>query len=178
MNVKDEREPSPGPSQPQSGDEYRQTDSLGLGARSILLSLDSDRRAAVQLDDLEEGALPELKEGSSKYQILGRLGEGGMGVVYLAYDQDLKRRIALKMIGKLSPSKAKRFLEEAQVMAQLQHPAIVPLFDVGMTEGGNYKRTCCGATSILTWRGERRGRRRRTRPRTRRGRRRGGGAPR
>ena len=89
--------------------------------------------AGVKLDDLEEeGPLPELKEGSSKYQVLEKLGEGGMGIVYLAYDQDLKRRVALKMIGKLSADGTRRFLEEAQVLAQLQHPSIVPLHDVGL----------------------------------------------
>ena len=108
-----------------------------VGGRSIVMSLDGEARAGVKLDDLEEeGPLPELKQGSSRYAVLEKLGEGGMGIVYLVYDQDLKRRVALKMIGKLSADGTRRFLEEAQVMGQLQHPSIVPLLDVGLTEAG------------------------------------------
>jgi len=108
-----------------------------VGGRSIVMSLDGEARAGVKLDDLEEeGPLPELKQGSSRYEVLEKLGEGGMGIVYLVYDQDLKRRVALKMIGKLSADGTRRFLEEAQVLGQLQHPSIVPLLDVGLTEAG------------------------------------------
>ena len=89
-----------------------------VGGRSIVMSLDGEARAGVKLDDLEEeGPLPELKQGSSRYEVLEKLGEGGMGIVYLVYDQDLKRRVALKMIGKLSADGTKRFLEEAQCWA-------------------------------------------------------------
>ena len=95
------------------------------------MSLDGEARADVKLDDLEdEGPPPELKLGSSRYEVLEKLGEGGMGVVYLVYDQDLKRRVALKMIAKLSADGTRRLLEEAQVLGQLQHPSIVPLLDM------------------------------------------------
>src|SRR3990172_2883126 len=108
-----------------------------VGGRSIVMSLDGEARAGVKLDDLEEeGPLPELKQGSSRYEVLEKLGEGGMGIVYLVYDQDLKRRVALKMIGKLGADRTRRFLEEAQVLGQLQHPSIVPLHEVGLTEAG------------------------------------------
>ena len=57
--------------------------------------------------------------GAEKYCILGELGAGGMGKVYLAYDQDLRRRVALKVVTAAEPQHVRRFLEEAQVMAQL-----------------------------------------------------------
>ena len=93
----------------------------------------------VRLKDLAtEFPLPDLKPGSERYQIQQKLGEGGMGVVYLAYDLDLKRRVALKIVRTSTRESAHRFVEEAQVMAQLDHPNIVPLHDVGMTAGKPY----------------------------------------
>jgi len=95
------------------------------------------REAGVRLNDLaEEEPLPELKMGAEKYEVIGELGEGGMGKVYLAYDHDLKRRVALKVVKKTGGEFARRFLEEAQVMAQLQHPNIVPVHEVGLTANG------------------------------------------
>ena len=87
-------------------------------ARSVLLSIDSSGRpgAGLKLRDLDDDEpLPELQMGPEKYTILKELGAGGMGKVYLAYDQDLRRRVALKMVRNLASEKVRRFLEEAQV---------------------------------------------------------------
>jgi len=69
-----------------------------------------------------------------RYVILGRLGSGGMGIVYAAYDPELDRRVALKLL--LSPkSQAEartRLLREAQALARLQHPNVVAVYDVGV----------------------------------------------
>lgn len=75
-----------------------------------------------------------------RYEVLERLGEGGMGVVYAAHDHDLNRRVAIKIL-KLSVSESSdepsettraRLLREAQAMAQLSHhPNIVTVYDVG-----------------------------------------------
>ncbi|MBK7875298.1 MAG: protein kinase [Planctomycetes bacterium] len=78
---------------------------------------------------------------SSRYRIEHVLGRGGMGIVYAAFDEDLGRRIAFKTLsGELSaaavaqPIKLARFLEEAQVTGQLEHPSIVPVYELGLDE--------------------------------------------
>jgi len=112
-----------------------------IEAKSIMLSIDEDGRprSGMKLADLVgEVPLPDLKMGPEKYTILGDLGEGGMGKVYLAYDQDLRRRVALKVVRVSDSKHIRRFLEEAQVMAQLHHPNIVPVHEVGLTQGKPY----------------------------------------
>jgi serine/threonine-protein kinase len=69
--------------------------------------------------------------GGDRYRILRILGEGGMSRVYLAFDYDLRREVALKVLRVHGHEMRERFLEEAQVVAQLEHPNIVPLYDIG-----------------------------------------------
>ena len=75
-----------------------------------------------------------------RYLVIDKLGTGGMGVVYKAYDPELDRRIALKVLGtKRSDSEQShrshaRLLREAQAMAQLSHPNVVSVYDVGSVE--------------------------------------------
>jgi tetratricopeptide (TPR) repeat protein/predicted Ser/Thr protein kinase len=86
------------------------------------------------------GALPshELPPGTriDRYLVLRRLGGGGMGVVYMAYDEQLDRRIALKLLVNDARDEhaslgGQRLLREAQAMAKLSHPNVVAVFDVG-----------------------------------------------
>ncbi|WP_428262523.1 protein kinase domain-containing protein [Haliangium sp.] len=69
--------------------------------------------------------------GGDRYRVLRVLGEGGMSRVYLAFDYDLRREVALKVLRVQGREMRERFLEEAQVVAQLEHPNIVPLYDIG-----------------------------------------------
>jgi serine/threonine protein kinase/tetratricopeptide (TPR) repeat protein len=72
------------------------------------------------------------------YQIMRRLGEGGMGVVYEARQVGLKRRVALKMIRGGPHARldlVARFRIEAEAVARLRHPNIIQIFDIGEVEG-------------------------------------------
>lgn len=85
---------------------------------------------------MESGRLIGSKLG--KYVIQAEIGKGGMGVVYFAYDPDLDRHVAIKV---LAPHLAwqqefvDRFLREARAAAGLDHPAIVTIHDVGHVDG-------------------------------------------
>ena len=78
-----------------------------------------------------EIALPDLT--GTKYRLIEKIGSGGMGEVYLVEDTELNRNVALKVIGGplLSENLSLRLLKEAQVVARLEHPSIVPVHDVG-----------------------------------------------
>ncbi len=75
-----------------------------------------------------------------RYRLLSVLGQGGMGAVYLAQDQKLGRRVALKVPRKeeIEPILLERFLREARIAAQIEHPNICRVYDVGEFEGRSY----------------------------------------
>lgn len=88
------------------------------------------------------GSAITLPRGASigRYLIVGELGAGGMGVVYAAYDPDLDRKVAVKLLRPrngtgAAPLDRERLLREAQAMAQLSHPNVISVFDVGTHEG-------------------------------------------
>lgn len=75
------------------------------------------------------------------YEILREIGVGGMGVVYVASQVGLKRRVALKMIrtgGRVDPEQLDRFHREAEAAACLHHPNIVEIHDIGEADGCPY----------------------------------------
>ncbi|MET0595895.1 MAG: serine/threonine-protein kinase [Polyangiaceae bacterium] len=69
----------------------------------------------------------------ARYIVVDEIGRGGMGVVYRAYDPELDRRLALKLISRRDPDGlgSGRLLREAQALAQLSHPNVVAVYDVG-----------------------------------------------
>ncbi|HWB77270.1 MAG TPA: serine/threonine-protein kinase [Nannocystaceae bacterium] len=78
----------------------------------------------------------ELSRGAvvGRYVVLARLGAGGMGVVYAAWDPELDRKVAIKVLRgdtKRSDDRAARMLREAQALARLAHPNVVAIHDVG-----------------------------------------------
>ncbi len=74
-----------------------------------------------------------------RYVIIGKLGTGGMGVVHAAYDPELDRKLAIKLLHPLAsegrPRVQARLLREAQAIAKLAHPNVVAVHDVGVHEG-------------------------------------------
>jgi eukaryotic-like serine/threonine-protein kinase len=74
-----------------------------------------------------------------RYRVEKLLGEGGFGRVYLAHDDQLGRRVAIEVPQPeraCQPGYADSYLAEARILARLDHPHIVPVFDMGQTEGG------------------------------------------
>jgi serine/threonine-protein kinase len=74
----------------------------------------------------------------SHYHVLGQIGEGGMGVVYVAEDTRLGRRVAIKIphAGKDESHYRARFLKEARAVSKLNHPNIAAVYDLGETDDG------------------------------------------
>ena len=86
-----------------------------------------------------DSAPPEQPEQIGRYRIESILGEGGYGRVYLAHDDQLNRPVAIKVPRRerlLKPKDAEAYLAEARVVASLDHPNIVPVYDVGSTPDG------------------------------------------
>jgi tetratricopeptide (TPR) repeat protein len=124
------RDPPPGPP----------VDTLVDAPRSTLLTRD----AVTPADDAEiTDRVPRargLVDGAivDRYVVVSHLGSGGMGAVYAAWDQQLGRRVALKLLhpGPLATEQqARRLRREARALARLDHEHVVRVFDVGEWEG-------------------------------------------
>lgn len=78
----------------------------------------------------------------NRYEVLGKIADGGLGSVFKAYDRNLRREVALKRVRADSPEEAERqaeqLFEEARTISTLQHPHIVTVFDVGKDEEGAF----------------------------------------
>src|ERR1700675_2054828 len=88
-----------------------------------------------------EGAARQAPVGEpakiGRYQVIRLLGQGGFGRVYLAHDDDLNRPVAIKVPNpeRVSrPEDVETYLNEARILASLDHPHIVPVHDVGRTD--------------------------------------------
>jgi eukaryotic-like serine/threonine-protein kinase len=94
---------------------------------------------------LSDRALERLRDGAgfpdlsgTRYRLLERVARGGMGIVYAAADENLQRRVALKVLDvpEADGDLAGRLILEARVLARLEHPGIVPVHDVGTLADG------------------------------------------
>jgi len=91
-----------------------------------MISKDSLHRLQAALEE------PDLE--GTRYRLIEQIGRGGMGSIYLAEEIELQRKVALKVMNLTDPSGdiAKRMWKEARIVAQLEHPGIVPIHDVGV----------------------------------------------
>ncbi len=94
---------------------------------------------------LSDSAIERLRGGAgapdlsgTRYRLLDRIARGGMGIVYTAQDEQLQRRVALKILEGSGANSdfANRLIREARVLAALEHPGIVPVHDVGTLADG------------------------------------------
>ncbi len=132
----------PTPPAPNDSDSF----SIGEGHSSVLQSLGQtlDCVPHVQLPDTapfpahpttpSTPVQPPTNEVGGRYQLLGKIAQGGMGAVLLGRDTDLGRDLAIKVLlesHKQNPEVVRRFIEEAQIGGQLQHPGIAPVYELG-----------------------------------------------
>jgi eukaryotic-like serine/threonine-protein kinase len=101
---------------------------------------DPDRTLTPSPDQLGspvvDSALLDQPQQIGRYRVQKILGKGGFGLVYLAYDDQLKRAVAIKVAHArliAEASDAEAYLTEARTVANLDHPNIVPVHDVGST---------------------------------------------
>ncbi len=69
-----------------------------------------------------------------RFRVERRLGQGGFGAVYLALDEELNRRVAIKVPKRMAAAQVAEYREEAQKLAKLEHPGVVPIFEIGHTD--------------------------------------------
>ncbi|MBP8808985.1 MAG: protein kinase [Kofleriaceae bacterium] len=131
---------APAPGEPDSDLATPVRPALGKrGARDLALASTDARRGSEPRRALE----PAVAVGDTigRYVVLRRIGAGGMGVVFAAYDPQLDRRVALKLlrtgIGLGEGEARARLVREAQAIAQLSHPHVVAVYDVGTAVGGD-----------------------------------------
>ena len=106
-----------------------------VGDLSQVLLRDAEPRDAH--DFVVRPGSPELPEGvdrPSRLQLFGEIARGGMGAVLKGRDPDLGRELAVKVLldaHRYKPELVRRFVEEAQIAGQLQHPGVVPVYELG-----------------------------------------------
>src|SRR5438309_184081 len=82
-------------------------------------------------------AAPELHAGADRYVLGAEIARGGMGAVVQATDCDIRREVAIKyLLDQSQPSARLRFVAEAQITGQLEHPNIVPIHELGVDAQG------------------------------------------
>ena len=133
---------------------------------SVLQALEvrtgSHLRLHLESGGLEDAAVrvteeaKELRDPSGRYQILGEIGRGGVGIVYKGRDHDLGRDVAMKVLKDEyaeNPDMIARFVEEAQIGGQLQHPGIVPVYELGLQAGEHRscKTSWSRLESVMSW---------------------------
>ena len=109
--------------------------SIGPVPRVLLRDAPSEVRLVVP----GSREMPDLSGCSVRYQLVGELARGGMGAIFQGRDLDLGRDLAVKVIREEhrdDPEMVRRFVEEAQIGGQLQHPGIVPVHELGRFPDG------------------------------------------
>lgn len=132
------------------GDPQLRDEVLGLlqaqkdGDNFLLKSAMNIAAKAIASDETEISHFAYVDKTIANYRIERLIGAGGMGEVYLAFDEKLKRKVALKILPAefiSNDERVKRFEMEARAISSLNHPGIVTIYDVGNFEGVNYIAT-------------------------------------
>jgi serine/threonine protein kinase len=124
----------------QCGAEAASDDPAGLCPRCLIQgAFDSSFADGSGAETIDTATTPAGDDDFGRYHILRRLGEGGMGTVYLAEQREpIRRRVALKVVklGMDTGQVLARFAKERQALAMMDHPNIARIFDAGATSKG------------------------------------------
>ncbi|NVB39206.1 serine/threonine protein kinase [Pseudenhygromyxa sp. WMMC2535] len=123
-------------------------------------------RAGEGEDEAGEAAEETFRAGDkiARYTVLETIGSGGVGIVYACYDADLDRKVALKLLRaskrggnpRATKTRRRRMLREAQALARLSHPNVVPIYEVGTFDGQIYlAMEFVEGTTLIGWLEER-----------------------
>jgi len=142
--------PGPGAAPPQKdrslGDSLRERYGSDPDPR-ISLDPDAERSPDTVTKETLKGLAARIPV-TKRYSLQGEVARGGMGVILRVFDKDLRRTLAMKVVlGKVEPSHIgdtpvadlqtlSRFLEEAQITGQLDHPGVVPVHEIGLDDEG------------------------------------------
>jgi len=101
--------------------------------------LDRGVELEIETQDVEEIEI-RVESGRNKYEIKHVIAEGGMGVIYKVRDRNCRRNVAMKVLPVAQQNESEslvRFIEEAQITSQLEHPNIVPVHEMALDAEGN-----------------------------------------
>ncbi|MBI3862625.1 MAG: serine/threonine protein kinase, partial [Planctomycetia bacterium] len=118
---------------------FRNHDAIGRLAEPLNAAVDAP--TLLGMSDTHSAQAGQTIRYFGDYELLDEIARGGMGVVFKARQVNLNRVVALKMIlaGQLAhDSDVKRFYAEAEAAANLDHPGIVPIFEIGQHDGQHY----------------------------------------
>jgi serine/threonine-protein kinase len=107
--------------------------SIGSIPRVLLPDTQDDERGSAVIKP-SSPEMPPLADRGDRYQLFGEIARGGMGAILKGRDADLGRDLAVKVLLEAhtaKPDLLRRFVEEAQIGGQLQHPGIVPVYELG-----------------------------------------------
>src|SRR5262245_5617713 len=123
---------------PEVRQRWQQFQLIDAQVRTLLPGLEAGSDAGTTA---RPGSVPAPPAAFGRYQVRGTLGAGGFGVVYLGHDTQLDRPVAIKVLrGEASSAQTEdeQALQEARRLAQLRHPGIVTIHDVGVQDGQVY----------------------------------------
>lgn len=110
-----------------------------------LLADEAEREAflANNPEATDQQPTPDIEPGAliNRIRIIKALGQGGMGTVYLGFDEKLERQVAIKAIRPehlRNPATQQRFVREAQILSKINHPSICQLYDYLETDAGDF----------------------------------------
>lgn len=107
-----------------------------------LIKKTPEELAADMFSDVEDTDFSGKEVGS--YKVLSKIGQGGMGTVYLAKDKTLSRQVAIKFLNRefiADKNRLKRFILEAKTASALNHPNIITIYEVGKFDGNHFIAT-------------------------------------